>query len=485
MSESAVSENTSANRLDGLTADGSGSLARKGGETVHFVSLGCPKNLVDSELMLGDLLKNRYTSVDAPEEADVIIVNTCSFIHAATQESIDTVLEMAEHKKAGRCSTLIMTGCLAQRHAGDLENDLAEVDYFIGTGEYQNLTKILAERPGQRKFVGIPHFIHDEHAPRVNSKAFYTAYLKIAEGCRHRCSFCIIPTLRGDLRSRSIESIVNEAKGLRDAGVKELNIISQDSNSYGYDRVGAKGRHELGKLLQALGGIDGVEWIRLMYMFPLGFPEDLMDIIAAEPKVVKYIDMPLQHITSGMLRRMNRGVGGERQYNLVRKLREKIPDLTLRTTFIVGFPGETDEDFDALVKFVEDMHFERMGVFTYSPEEGTPAATLDGQVSEKVKKARQRQLMAVQKKISKASYKALVGTVQPVLIEGVSQESDLLLQGRLASQAPDIDGHVLINAGYAKVGEIVPVKMTRALDYDIIGEIVGHEDQEWVKELSV
>lgn len=454
-------------------------------ESVHFVSLGCPKNLVDSEVMLGDLLQNHYTSVENPDEADIIIVNTCSFIHAATQESVETVLEMAELKKNGRCNTLIMTGCLAQRHSASLEDDLREVDYFIGTGEYQNLTKILAERPTQRKFVGIPKFIHDEHTPRINSKAGYTAYLKIAEGCRHRCSFCIIPTLRGDLRSRPIESIVNEAKALRDSGVKELNIISQDSNSFGYDREGAKGRHALGKLLRELGKIDGIEWLRLMYMFPLGFPEELMDIIAEEPKVVKYIDMPLQHVTSGMLKRMNRGLGGDRQRNLVRKLRERIPGLTLRTTFIVGFPGETDEDFQALMDFVEEMQFERMGVFTYSPEEGTPAATLDGQLPEKIKKARQRQLMNLQKKISKASYKALVGTVQPVLMEGVSAETDLLLQGRMASQAPDIDGKVLINAGFAKIGEIVPVKMTRALDYDIIGEIVGHEDQQWEREIAV
>lgn len=454
-------------------------------ENVHFVSLGCPKNLVDSELMLGDLLSHQYQSVDAPEDADIIVVNTCSFIHSATQESVETVLEMAEHKKNGRCNTLIMTGCLAQRHSTDLENDLSEVDYFIGTGEYQKLTQILRERPTQRKFVGVPTYIHDEHTPRVNSKSFYSAYLKIAEGCRHTCTFCIIPTLRGDLRSRSIESVVTEAKSLRDQGVKELNIISQDSNSYGYDRVGAQGRHELGKLLQELGQIDGIEWIRLMYMYPLGFPDELMDIIAAEPKVVKYIDMPLQHVTSGMLKRMKRGVGGDRQGNLVRRLREKIPGLTLRTTFIVGFPGETDEDFQALVDFVEEIKFERMGVFTYSPEEGTPAATMDGQVPEKVKKARQRQLMQVQKKVSKAYYKSLVGTVQPVLVEGYSAETELLLQGRLASQAPDIDGHVLINAGFAQVGQIVPVKLTRALDYDIIGEIVGGDQQEWAPAMPV
>lgn len=448
-------------------------------ESVHFVSLGCPKNLVDSEIMLGDLLKHRYQAVESPDEADVIVVNTCSFIGPATQESVDTILDMAEYKRKGRCSTLIVTGCLAQRHSSNMEEELPEVDYSIGTGEYQNLTRILSERPQQKAYVGTPLFIHDEYTPRVNSRTFYSSYLKISEGCRHRCSFCIIPTLRGDLRSRPIESIVAEARGLVEQGVIELNIVSQDSNSFGYDRLGAAGRSELGKLLRALGAIDGVRWLRLMYMYPVGFPEELMEIIADEPKVVKYIDMPLQHITTGMLRAMNRGVGGDRCRNLVRKLREKIPGLTLRTTFIVGFPGETDEDFEALKAFVQELKFERMGVFTYSPEEGTPAATMPGQVPEKVKRARQRELMAIQRKISKARFKSLVGTVQDVLIEGPSAETELLLQGRMASQAPDIDGHVLINAGQAQIGAIVPVKMTRALDYDIIGEIVGQGGEEW------
>jgi ribosomal protein S12 methylthiotransferase len=455
-------------------------------ESVHFVSLGCPKNLVDSEVMLGDLMKNRYTSVDDPEAADVIVVNTCSFIASATQESVDTILEMSEHKKNGKCSTLIVTGCLAQRHAHELEKELPEVDYFLGTGEYQNLTKVLSERPAQRAFVGIPHYIHDENTPKILSKAPYTAYLKISEGCRHRCSFCIIPTLRGDLRSRTIESIVHEAQQLAERGVVELNLVSQDSNSFGYDRVGGIGRRtELGKLLKQLGKVDGIRWIRLLYMYPLGFPEELMDVIAEEPKVVKYVDMPLQHITTGMLRQMNRGVGGDKVRNLVRKLRTRIPGLTLRTTFIVGFPGETDADFQALKDFVEEIRFERMGVFTYSPEQGTPAADLESQVAEKVKRARQRELMAIQKKISKAYYKSLVGTVQDVLVEGESDETDLLLQGRMATQAPDIDGRVLINSGNAQIGSIVKVKMTRALDYDVIGEIVEEEGVAWQSSIAV
>lgn len=440
---------------------------------VHFVSLGCPKNLVDSELMMGSLVQNAYIAVDDPAEAEVIVVNTCSFIDAATQESVNTVLELAEQKKQGQCHTLVMTGCLAQRHSEALEAEMPEVDYFIGTGEYHRLAAILKERPQERRFVGIPTYIHAAEAPRVSSKGSYTAYLKISEGCRHSCTFCIIPTLRGGLRSRTIESIHDEALRLRDQGVKELNLISQDNNSFGFDRVGAKSaRHELSRLLKSLGSIDGIAWIRLLYMYPLGFPEELMETIAEEPKVVKYIDMPLQHVSSAMLKHMKRGVGEDKQYALVRKLREKIPGLTLRTTFIVGFPGETDADFEALVRFVEEIRFERMGVFTYSPEDGTVAAGMPDTVPEKIKKQRQRHLMQVQKKIAKAANKTLVGTIQPVLVEGYSEETDLLLQGRLASQAPEIDGHVLINAGQADVGQIVPVKITRALDYDLIGGIV-------------
>lgn len=442
-------------------------------ETVHFVSLGCPKNLVDSEIMLGNMLKSKYVATDNPTDADVIVVNTCSFIASATQESVDTILEMAQYKTEGKCNSLIVTGCLAQRHGEEVSKELSEVDYFVGTGEYNKITDILATKPSQRTFIGVPTYIHDEYTPRTQSTAFYTSYLKISEGCRHRCSFCIIPTLRGDLRSRSIESITNEAKFLAEKGVVELNIISQDTNSFGFDRVGAKQRGmELARLLKELTKIDGIEWIRLLYLYPKGFPEELIEVIASEPKIVKYIDMPLQHISTSVLSKMNRGVGEDRCRKLVRSIRDKIPNVVMRTTFITGFPGETDVDFQSLYSFVEEMRFERMGVFTYSPENGTPAADLPNQVPEKIKKSRQNALMKLQKKISKEHYKSLVGTVQDVLIEGISDETDLLMQGRLSSQAPDIDGHILISAGSASVGSIVPVKMQRALDYGMVGEIL-------------
>ena len=447
-------------------------------DKLHFVSLGCPKNLVDSEVMMGALLDRHYSPVDEPEEADVIVVNTCSFIGPATKESVETILEMAEWKKKGKCSTLVVTGCLAQRYAAELEEEIPEVDYFFGTGEYHRLADVLEKRPATRTYVGLPTWIHDESSPKVLSRSRRSAWLKIAEGCRHRCSFCIIPTLRGDLRSRSIESIVAEARRYAEQGVVELNLISQDNNSYGYDRVGGRGRRtELGRLLRALGRVDVIRWIRLMYMYPLGFPRELMDVIAEEPKVVNYIDMPLQHISHSILRAMHRGVGGEKCRNLVRTLRERIPNLTLRTTFIVGFPGETDEDFQALVDFVEEIRFERMGVFTFSPEPGTPAAQLDDNIPARVKEERRRILMKVQKKIARAHSRSLVGQVHDVLIEGVSEESDLLLQGRLASQAPEVDGHVLITSGYAHIGEIVPTRIERAMDYDVIGQVVETEER--------
>ncbi|MCB9671761.1 MAG: 30S ribosomal protein S12 methylthiotransferase RimO [Alphaproteobacteria bacterium] len=444
------------------------------GKRVHLISLGCPKNRVDSEVMVGKLQAEAYTLVDDPEEADVIVVNTCSFIQPATEESIETVLEMARYKEAGSCKKLVVTGCMVQRYGTSLEGELPEVDYFLGTGEYHRITDVLQARGADaaRSFVDVPLYIHDEMAPRVNSWSAASAYLKISEGCDHRCAFCIIPTLRGRLRSRSIPSLVEEARRLADQGVVELNLISQDSTAYGRDLGREAGG--LGELMAALSDIEAVRWIRLHYAYPHGLPTGLLEQLAHNDKVVPYLDIPLQHASGPMLKAMRRGVTREGQERILDRVREHVPDITLRTTFIVGFPGETDADFRELCDFVEKQQFDHVGVFTYYQEEGTPAATLPDQVPEDVKAARQAELMALQARLSGQRLKKLVGSVVDVLVEGVSEESELLLRGRTARQAPDVDGQVYIVSPPpdAAVGQIRPMRVTRAGEYDLVGELI-------------
>ncbi len=454
-------------------------------QKVHLVSLGCPKNLVDSEVTLGGLVAEGFRPVDDPAEADVIVVNTCSFISAATEESIDTVLALAREKTEGRCRTLIVAGCMAQRYGTELERELPEVDYFVGTGEFHRIARMLKERPVRKVQVGPPRYLPDEQSPRVRSNSSFSAYLKVSEGCSQRCTFCVIPGLRGPLRSRRIASLVAEAEALARGGVVELNVVSQDTNAYGMDLEPREGRPPLARLLRELGGIERLRWIRLLYMYPRRFPATLMDVIAREPRVVKYLDLPLQHIDGGVLRRMGRGVGEDRSRRLVAQLRERIPGLVLRTTFMVGFPGETERAFQKLLDFVEESRFEYLGVFAFSPEEGTPAAQLSGQVPEEEKQARVRALMEVQQRISRTYHAGLVGTVQDVLVEGYAEETDLLLQGRLATQAPEVDGRVLINAGNAAAGSIVPVRIDQALDYDLVGHIVSSGGESWTTTMSV
>jgi ribosomal protein S12 methylthiotransferase len=378
---------------------------------------------------------------------------------------------MGEWKKRMKGRKLVVTGCMVQRYGASLEGELPEVDHFLGTGEYHRIADILRAPPAQKSFVDVPMYIHDELAPRVNSWSRCSAYLKISEGCDHRCAFCIIPQLRGRLRSRTVPSLVAEAARLASEGVVELNLVSQDTTAYGRDlRDGT----DLGGLLRGLAGIERIRWIRLHYAYPIGLPKSLLDVMATEAKVVRYLDIPLQHASGPILQAMRRGVTRDGQRRILDRLRTAVPDLSIRTTFIVGFPGETDGDFRELVDFVQEQAFDHVGVFTYFQEEGTPAATFGAQVPERVKAARQAELLAVQKRISREKLRSRVGSIVPVLVEGPSPESDALLRGRTDRQAPDVDGQVIIASPPSDVaiGQIRPLRVTDAGDYDLAGEIV-------------
>jgi ribosomal protein S12 methylthiotransferase len=442
-------------------------------QKVSMVSLGCPKNLVDAEIMLGFLDREGYEVTTDEKDADIIIVNTCSFIKEAKQESIDTILDLADRKQDGRCKLLIVTGCLPQRYQEELCRELPEVDIFVGTGDYPKIAEIIAEKQGnsgQLRYIGDPDFLYDESFPRLKSTPLYTAYLKIAEGCSNCCSYCVIPALRGSFRSRSLESLVKEASALVSSGVRELNIIAQDVTNYGKDLGGGE---TLEKLLGELVKIEGLAWIRLLYAYPDGITDSLIQLVKSEEKICKYLDIPLQHISDPILKKMKRR-GGETEIRaLIAKLRAEIPDLALRTSLIVGFPGETDEDFSKLLHFVEEAQFDRLGVFCYSQEEGTPAAEMPDQVSERVKRDRYKKVMKAQARVSFKRNRRLIDRHEQVLVEGYSDETDLLLKGRSSRQAPDIDGQVYITAGNAMVGDIVTLKITDSSDYDLIGEIVS------------
>ena len=481
-------------------------------QKVHLVSLGCPKNRVDSEVILGRLAGDGYKAVGSAEDADVIVVNTCGFIDAAKEESVEAILEMAEFKERGRCSKLVVTGCLSQRYAPELSKEIPEVDHFLGTGNFNEIVEVLhsgqptplapspasrlslpiiADHPrlqGKNKLVPFRHdaqtgkgsiYIPDpdfplsSDSPRVATQAIHSQYLKVSEGCSNTCSFCIIPKLRGPQRSRSIADILVEASRLLEQGTVEINLIAQDLCAFGKDQ---NPRENLAQLLRALDRL-GAEvpqdvWVRCLYAYPRGLTREVMEVIAGASSIVPYLDMPLQHISDSMLRRMKRGRGGESTKKLLRRLRAEIPDLVLRTTFITGMPGETEEDFQELCDLVEEIRFEHMGVFAYSREEGTPAATMKGQIEREVAEARAAELMKRQKRISAEKQDSLVGKHVKVLVDGVSDETDLLLQGRHCGQAPDIDGIVYINDGEAAAGDVVEVRVEQALNYDLVGGIV-------------
>ena len=441
-------------------------------EKVSMVSLGCPKNLVDAEVMLGYLSNEGFEVTTNEHEADIIIVNTCSFIKEAKQESIDTILDLADRKKDGTCRLLVVTGCLPQRYQEELARELPEVDIFVGTGDYPRIAEIIAEKwttEGQLRYTGDPNFVYDADMPRLKSSPSYTAYLKIAEGCSNCCSYCVIPSLRGSFRSRPIEKLMQEAEVLVAGGVKEINLIAQDITGYGKDLgTGAS----LEYLIRKLARLDGLKWIRLLYAYPDGITDSLIELIKTEPKVCKYLDVPLQHISDPILKQMNRRSDERMIRELVAKIREEIPDITLRTSLITGFPGETEEDFKKLLHFVEETQFDRLGVFCYSREEGTPAAAMPDQISERIKRERYKKLMRVQARVSFRRNRRLIDSVEQVIVEGYSEETDLLLKGRSSRQAPDIDGQVYITAGDARVGDIVNLRITDSSDYDLIGEIV-------------
>ena len=446
--------------------------------SVYFVSLGCPKNLVDSQVMLGMLKSNKFTITENPEEAETVIVNTCSFIDTAKQESIDTILELADYKTNGALKNLVVSGCMAQRYSKDLEKDMPEVDIFIGTGEYHRVAELLQKKTlgklRQKSFVDIPKFIHTDEHPRINTGAQHSAFLKISEGCVRNCSFCIIPALRGhEVRSRTIPSLVQEAKRLALQGVTELNLVAQDLTHYGIEN-GYK--ETLAMLLRELVKVNGIHWIRLHYAYPDNFTDEVIDLIATEPKIIKYVDMPLQHGDDKVLKLMNRRVTSAQIHALVKKMRERIPGLVFRTNIIVGHPGESEESYQNVKKMLLDLRLEHVGVFKYSLEEDTPSFRLAekiGQVPEETIQLRYNELMQIQQEISLANNQSKIGTRIEVLVEGPSQESDLLLQGRWYGQAQEIDGVVLINDGDAVPGQYATVEITEAMPYDLVGRITN------------
>jgi ribosomal protein S12 methylthiotransferase len=436
---------------------------------VGLVSLGCPKNLVDSEVMLGRLRDRGHVIVSEAAQADVIVVNTCAFIDRAKQESVDTILELALEKQAGRARRLVVSGCLAQRSDAELRREVPEIDATLGTGEVEG---IVAAVEGTATVVGeaAPAWVYDHTAPRVLSTPPYLAYVKISEGCDYSCSFCIIPTLRGRHRSRQLADVEAEVRGLAARGVRELVLVAQDSTRYGLD-LGL--RDGLAVLLRRLGRIDGVRWLRVMYAYPATLSDGILEAIASEEAVVKYIDIPLQHAAASALKRMKRPAGRDNLLGLVERIRERVPGVAIRSSFIVGFPGETQEEFEELLRFVEAAAFDNLGVFTYSDEEGTSAFGLRGRVPPLVRANRRRRLLALQRRIARRKSRALVGRRVEVLVEGTHPDSDLLLRGRMASQAPEIDGQVILNEGTAPVGSFVACEVTEAHDYDVVARVVA------------
>jgi ribosomal protein S12 methylthiotransferase len=470
---------------------------------VGFVSLGCPKNLVDSEVMMGMLAQAGATLVSGAEDADVIVVNTCSFIASAQQESVNTILEMAKHKTEGRARKLVVAGCLVERFRNEIQQNIPEVDAVVGTGELEGILaaagvasvpssnspfNILQSRPegdarlAQGRFsreswdgaiADLPNYLYDEATPRVLATPRHTAYIKIAEGCDHPCTFCIIPQLRGKFRSRRFESVIAEAERLALGGVREITLIGQDTTCYGED-FGLK--DGLALLLEKLAGIERLRWIRFLYAYPNKITGRLLDTIAAHEKICSYIDVPLQHASPTVLKRMKRGAGGDIFLRSIEKMRRTIPGVTLRTSFIVGFPGETEKEFEELCQFVRDSEFDWMGAFGYSDQDGAGAFSLENKLSEREIERRRKHLMQIQRKISKRKKKALIGQEFDLVLEGTSEESDLLLEGRTPMHAPEIDGKVFVNDVperlEPKTGEFYRCQVTEAHDYDLVARIV-------------
>jgi ribosomal protein S12 methylthiotransferase len=471
---------------------------------VGFVSLGCPKNLVDSEVMMGILAQAGADLTTRAEDADVIVVNTCSFIESAQQESVNTILEMARHKSEGRAKKLVVAGCLVERFREQIQKDIPEVDAVVGTGELESILGatgvaaatdptspfvILKSRPegdareAQGRFsretwegavADLPNYLYDDTTPRILATGQFKAYLKIAEGCDHPCTFCIIPQLRGKFRSRRFESVIAEAERLASSGVREITLIGQDTTCYGED-FGLK--DGLGLLLEKLAGIKDLRWIRFLYAYPNKITGRLLETIAAHEKICSYIDVPLQHASASVLKRMKRGGGADVFLRSIEKMRRIVPDVTLRTSFIVGFPGETEKEFEELCDFVREAQFDWMGAFGYSDQEGAGAFGDEGKLPTREIERRRKRLMQIQKQISKKKQKALVGREFDLLLEGTSEETDLLLEGRTVRHAPEIDGKVFINdfpeGEEPKFGKFYRCEITEAHDYDLVARVVS------------
>lgn len=439
-----------------------------------LISLGCSKNLVDSENLTGILVNRKgFQLTNEIEEADLVLINTCGFIGDAKKESIETILEVAEYKQE-RLKKIVVCGCLAQRYAEELLQEIPEIDAVIGTGEIDKIESVVDEILQDKKAVETSsfHFLPNADTDRVLTTPPHTAYLKISEGCNRRCTYCIIPQLRGDLRSRTKEDILEEAKRLVSGGVRELNLLAQETTEYGIDNYGKKA---LPDLLRELVKIEGLDWIRTYYMFPRSITDELIEVMKQEEKICKYFDIPIQHISSNMLRRMGRAITGEQTKELLYKIRKEIPEAVFRTSLIVGFPGETEEEFQELKDFVEEFQFDYIGVFQYSREEDTVAYTMENQISEEVKERRQAELINLQNEIAESKNRKLLGREVEVLIDGISSESEYMLEGRLKTQALDIDGKVLTSEGTAQVGEMVRIMLEQNFEYDFIGRIVQNE----------
>jgi len=470
---------------------------------IGFVSLGCPKNLVDSEVMMGLLAQGGAEITPRAEDADIIVVNTCSFIDSAKQESVDTILEMARHKANGRAQKLIVAGCLVERYGNEIQKNIPEVDAVVGTGELEQILSVAgikpAETPGSSPFVilnsrsegdvreaagrfskaawdgaiaDLPNYLYDENTPRLLATPKYSAYIKIAEGCDHPCSFCIIPQLRGKFRSRRFESVIAEAQRLARQGVREVTLIGQDTTCYGED-FGLK--DGLALLLGRLAQIDELRWIRFLYAYPNKITGKLLETIAAREKICSYIDVPLQHASPEVLKRMKRGAGADIFLRSIEKMRREVSGLTLRTSFIVGFPGETEQDFEQLCDFVREAQFDWLGVFGYSDEEGAKAFDLADKVPEREIERRRKKLMSIQKQISRKKKRALVGRRLDLLLEGPSSETELLWEGRTQMHAPEIDGTVYVNdfgERGVREGEFYRCEITESHEYDLVGRIL-------------
>ncbi len=449
---------------------------------IGLISLGCPKNTVDSEVMLGHLSGSGAVVTSDPDAADVLVVNTCGFIDAAKEESIDTILEAARRKSEGRCRRLVVTGCLVHRYRAELAAEIPEIDAFV---DLDGLTGIAAAaglapvaRPAPAGALGLPAapapppatYLYGADTPRLRTTPPWTAYVKIAEGCDNTCAFCAIPRFRGAFRSRPLDDIVGEARRLAAEGVAEVNLIAQDSTAYGAD-LGMSGGPA--RLLDALSRVDGLRWVRLFYVYPNKVGDDLLEVMGSRPNIARYIDIPLQHASREVLARMRRGGSADSHLRLLQRIRSLVPGVAIRTTFITGFPGETEDDVRQLEEFVDEARFDNLGVFTYSHEESTTAHALADDVPEALKAERRDRLMARQRRISTRLNRERVGRTETVLCEGACTETEHLLQGRLEGQAPEVDGRVLINDGEAQPGRFVRVEITEAHPYDLVGRAVG------------